>query len=244
MTPYYVDDFVTLYHGDCLEVLDTIADTTEAHAIVMDPPYASGTRTEVGKASSGAMLRGGRFADRPLDNDQMTTQGFVWLMRSVARVSYPLLPEGGNVLAFIDWRSWPNLVGALETCNLRVQGMVVWDKRSMGLGNGFRRQHELVCHASKGTPKVADRGVPDVLSVSRDTATAHPSPKPLELMGRLVDVVAAPGQLIIDPFAGSGATLKAAKDRGIKAVGVETDERYCELAARRLAQGVLFGDAA
>ena len=154
--PYYDQDGVTIYHGDCLDVLADL--DVSIDAVVMDPPYASGTRKEMGKSSSGAMLRAGRFADRPIENDQMTTQGFVWLMRAVAYRTKDMLPDGGSLLSFIDWRQWPNLVGALETCNYRVQGMIVWDKQSIGMGNGFRRQHELICHASKGVPIVHDKG--------------------------------------------------------------------------------------
>lgn len=72
----------------------------------------------------------------------------------------------------------------------------------------------------------------------------HPSPKPLPLMAWMVEGTTAPGDLVLDPFMGSGTTLRAAKDLGRKAIGVELDERYCELAARRMAQEVLdFGGA-
>lgn len=126
----YRDGSVRIYHGDCLDVIDELVDEgLTISAVIMDPPYASGTRKEMGKASSGAMLRGERFASRPIENDQMTTQGFVWLMRAVAQRVRPILPDGGHLLSFIDWRQWPNLVGAFETCNYRVQSMIVWDKR-------------------------------------------------------------------------------------------------------------------
>lgn len=236
MTPYYADDAVTIYHGDALDVLETI---TAADAIVTDPPYASGSRTEASRPSSGAMLRSGRFASRPIDLDQMTTTGFVWLMRHVGLEARRILPPGGSLLSFIDWRQWPNLVGALETCNLRVQAMVVWDKGAIGLGNGFRAQHELVCHASSGVPTVYDRSTGNVLRAARVEPIDHPSPKPIELLHRLIGVVAPPDGVVVDPFCGSGSTLRAAKDLGRRAIGVELDERYCEIAARRCAQEVL-----
>lgn len=238
VTPYYQDSHCTIYHGDCLNVLASIE--TSVDAVVMDPPYASGTRKEMGKASSGAMLRAGRFADRPIENDQMTTQGFVWLMRAIGQGVRPMLPEGGSIVSFIDWRQWPNLVGALETCNYRVQGMVVWDKGSIGMGNGFRRQHELICHASKGVPTVYNKGVGDVLKYKREEPINHPSPKPEGLMQKLITVVSDEGGVILDPFMGSGSTLRAAKDLGRKSIGIEFEERYCELAANRMSQGVLF----
>jgi DNA modification methylase len=248
VTPYYEDDLVTLYHGDCLDVLAGLGEATVG-AVVTDPPYASGSRLEAAKSSSGAMLRAGRFADRPIELDQMTTTGFVWLMRAVGQACRPMLPDGGSFLSFIDWRQWPNLVGALETCNYRVQGMVVWDKGSMGLGNGFRAQHELVCHASKGVPNVHDKGCGNVLSHGRVEPSHHPSPKPVQIMERLITVVTEPGGIVLDPFAGSGTTLLAAKQAGRRAIGIEFEERYCQVIAERLggpirmADDSLFGEA-
>lgn len=241
-TPYYQDDHVTIYHGDCLDVL---AEVGPVDAVVMDPPYASGSRLEAAKSSSGAMLRAGRFADRPIELDQMTTTGFVWLMRHVCLDARRLLPDGGSLLSFIDWRQWPNLVGAIETCNLRVQGMIVWDKGSMGLGNGFRAQHELVCHAAKGVPTVHNKGVGNVIHHPRVEPVDHPSPKPIPVMAKLIEVVCPPGGLALDPFMGSGTTLRAAKNIGRRAIGIEAEERYCEIAANRLGQEVLdFGGVA
>lgn len=238
--PYYQDDLVTIYHGDAIDVLGSIEES-EVDGVVMDPPYASGARSEAGKAGSGQMLRGARFAD-PIENDQMTTTGFVWLMREVAQACRPLLKDGGSLLSFIDWRQWPNLVGAIESCNYRVNAMVVWDKVSYGMGQTFRQQHELILHASKGVALAASHSVPNVLQAKRDTNDDHPSPKPVGLMEKLLEVVAAPGGLVIDPFMGSGSTLRAAKNIGVRAIGIEAKEHYCELAARRMAQESLFGE--
>ena len=236
-TPYYSDDHVTIYHGDTLDVLAELEISVDA--VVTDPPYASGTRTEASKSSSGAMLRAGRFSDRPIELDQMTTTGFVWLMRAVGQAVRPMLPDGASFLSFIDWRQWPNLVGALETCNYRVQGMIVWDKGSMGLGNGFRAQHELVCHASKGVPTIHDKGCGNVITHPRQAPDDHPSPKPEQVMQRLVEVVTVDRGVVLDPFMGSGTTLRAAKNIGRRAIGIELEERYCEIAAKRCAQEVL-----
>lgn len=237
MKPYYDVDGITIYHGDTLDILAELS--IDVDAVITDPPFASGTRHEASKSSSGAMLRGGRFAGRPIECDQMTTTGFVWLMRAVGMACRPMLPEGGSFLSFIDWRQWPNLVGALETCNYRVQGMIVWNKGSMGMGNGFRSQHELICHAAKGVPNIADRGAGNVQTFPREEPVNHSSPKPVALMQRLIEVVTVPGQIVLDPFMGAGTTLRASKDLGRKAVGIEIDERYCEIAAKRMAQGVL-----
>lgn len=238
VTPMYDDHGVTVYHGDALAVLRSI--TEPIHAVLTDPPYASGARTEAAKPSSGAMVRAGRFADSPLENDQMTTPGFVWLIRETCYAVRDRLIDGGAFLSFIDWRQWPNLVGAIETTNLRVNGMVVWDKMHMGLGNGFRSQHELIAFASKGTPRIADRGVGNVLRFKRDEPLDHPSPKPVALMERLICTVTEPGELIIDPFMGAGATLVAARNTGRRAIGIEVQRGYCDVTVRRLSVSPLF----
>jgi site-specific DNA-methyltransferase (adenine-specific) len=238
VTPYYDAGGVTIYCGDCLDVLDAVT-FSGVDAVLMDPPYASGARTEAAKASSGAMMRGAKWAQRPIDNDQMTTAGFVWLMREVAGRLSSALVQGAAVLSFIDWRQWPNLVGALESRNLRVNGMVVWDKGSMGLGNGFRAQHELICFASNGTARVFARDCGNVLRSPRVEPFDHPSPKPIPLVERLLEVVTDRGDLMLDPFMGSGRTLQAAKNLGRRAIGIEIEERYCEISAKRLSQEVL-----
>ncbi len=237
MKPYYQDESCTIYHGDALDVLAEFESPIDA--VVTDPPYASGARSEAHKPASGAMMRGVRWAAKPIDNDQMTTTGFVWLLRHVALFCEPLLPDGGSFLSFIDWRQWPNLVGALETCNLRVQGMVVWDKGSFGLGNGFRAQHELVCHAAKGVPTIYDKSCGNVLQSPRVPPTEHPSPKPAGLVARLIEVVTPNGGVVLDPFMGSGTTLVAARSAGRRSIGIESNEAYCEVTASRLAQGAL-----
>ncbi len=95
MKPYYEADGITIYHGDALEVMGSIEISVDA--VLTDPPYASGSRTEASKPASGAMMRGVKWNARPIDNDQMTTTGFVWLMRQTALRCYPLLPHGGSM---------------------------------------------------------------------------------------------------------------------------------------------------
>jgi site-specific DNA-methyltransferase (adenine-specific) len=236
VTPYYQDDACTIYHDDCLDVVGQLEDPV--HAVIMDPPYSSGARTEISKPASGQMLRGARFA-RPIENDQMTTTGFVWLMRQVGQKVMPLLVEGGALLSFIDWRSWPNLVGALESVNYRVNDQVVWDKESIGMGHVFRKQHELILVASKGVARNSDRSIGTVIRCRRSLSDDHPSPKPVGLLERLIRATSASGDIVLDPFMGCGPSLVAAKALGRKAIGIEIEERYCEVAANRLAQEVL-----
>lgn len=236
--PYYNEDGITIYNADALNVCQSL--DVSVRAVITDPPYASGARTEAQKNSSGAMLRGQRWAARPIENDQMTTTGFIWLMREMCYAVRDLIVDGGSLLAFIDWRQWPNLVGAVESTNLRVNQMVVWDKLNYGLGNGFRSQHELILHASKGVPEINSKATGNVLKHKRDDNTDHPSPKPVALISKLIEVVSEPDTLILDPFMGAGSTLIAAKKTGRRAIGVEISEHYCQVAVERLRQNSLF----
>lgn len=244
MTPYYADEAVTLYLGDTLDVLRELPVAPIA-ALVTDPPYSSGNLPESMKQKAAPRLRGWTWQDKVMETDQLSTLGFVWLMRAVLVEARLRLSEGGSLCVFIDWRNWGNLVGAVESAGFRVNNMVVWDKRQIGMGNGFRNQHELVLYGSLGTPRVISHAVPNVLACKREENDLHQSPKPVALMQRLLEVVSAPGDIVLDPFLGSGSTLLAAKASGRKGIGIEIEERYCEIAAQRLAQEVLdFGASA
>jgi site-specific DNA-methyltransferase (adenine-specific) len=243
MTPYYEHGGIRIYHGDTFEVLAGLPRSEPIDCVATDPPYASGARTEAEKKGSGAMQAGSVWRAQPIMNDQMTTQGFLFLIRHVFLQCAELMRNGAALFAFIDWRQWPNMIGAIETCDLRVNSMIVWDKLHAGLGHGFRNQHELVAFCSKGTPEVHDKTHGNVVRCKRVKNEDHPSTKPVPLMRWLMEAVVKPGDLVLDPFMGAGSTLVAAKDLGCRAIGIEAKERFCEAAARKLSQGVLdLGD--
>src|SRR6185295_15325556 len=119
-------------------------------------------------------------------------------------------------------------------------GLLVWDKVSIGMGNCFRNQHELIVHFTKGVGREpARKDTPNVLRYSAIRNGFHDTEKPVDLLDRLICVTTQPGDRVIDFFAGSGSTLVAAKACGRSAIGIETDERYCETSASRLEQEVL-----
>jgi DNA modification methylase len=238
VTPYYQDEHVTLYHGDTLNVLRDLPLDSVA-AMVTDPPYSSGNLPESMKQKAAPRLRGWQWEDKVMATDQLSTLGFIYLMRAICIEARLRFVEGGSILIFIDWRNWGNLVGAVESSGFRVNNMVVWDKRTIGMGNGFRNQHELVLYGSLGTPRVISHAVPNVLTVGRESNELHQSPKPVGLMARMLEVVSDVGDIVLDPFAGSGSTLVAAKQMGRRAIGIEQEERYCEVIATRLSQNVL-----
>lgn len=207
-------------------------------AIVSDPPYCSGGFTETQKKqATGQGLRSETLRDVGwFEGDQMTSAGLAFLLRSIAFEGIRLLRGGGSMLFFTDWRMLSILVPAIESAGLRYQNLVVWAKPSAGLGNGFRAQHECVMHFTAGKAEFFDKGTGNVLTCKRTTAQdrEHQTQKPVDLMARLIKVVSPPGGVVLDPFAGSGSTLVAAKITGRHWIGIERDPGNCDVANRRI----------
>ncbi len=216
--PYYQDEHVTLWHGDCLEISAWL----EADVLVTDPPYGSdassfgyGRRQLNG---DGKQREGVQIAN-DLTTDVRDRALALWGDRPALIFGSPRLPEPPG--------SWSE--------------RLVWDKKRPGMNGGpWRYRHESI-FVTAGFER-RDNETMSVLTAWPDQSQ-HIHAKPLGLMTSLVRC--APDGVIADPFAGSGTTLVAAANLGRKAIGVELEERYCELIASRLAQGALdFGAGA
>lgn len=218
MTVYYQDEWVTLYHGDCLEHPEW---WTGADVLVTDPPYGvPGGR--VGRHYGG---RRQVHADATWDSLEARDLALdLWGDRPRAVFGSPMRESPGH-------RGVP----------------LIWEKGDdPGMGDPawpFGPSYELVWINGSGWAGKRRASILRSRRLASDAARiGHPTPKPVGLMELLISY--APHGLIADPFAGSGSTLVAAKALGRRAVGVEMEERYCEIAARRLAQDTLdFGDA-
>lgn len=217
-TPYYQDDLVTLYHGDCQEITEWLT----ADVLVTDPPY--------GIAWESNKLAAPRTRHQGIRGDQDTQ------CRDQA------LALWGDKPAFV--------FGALRLPPPPGTRQVAIYEKPLSAGTmacigGIRRSAEgiylLGTHARSGGGRSA---------IFRTNATTvsnshvglvqrygHPHAKPLDVLEELIGL--CPPGIIADPFAGSGSTLVAAKMLGRKAIGVEIEERYCEIAARRLLQDAL-----
>jgi site-specific DNA-methyltransferase (adenine-specific) len=236
--PYWTDGQVSLYLGDCLEVMEEMTPGSVA-AVCTDPPYSSGGRRENSRSLRKSMLRS-EADDDWIRGDAMSTQGFIWLMRQCGLQWRRILAPGGHALSFIDWRMAANLAAALESADLRQHPTLVWDKAAFGMGTIFRNQHEFIVHMSAGNPSDPQRrDVGNVLRFPAVRGGVHPTEKPVPLLHTLLSVVTPPGGVVLDPFAGAGSTLMAARDLDRPAIGIESDERWCEQAARRLSQSML-----
>jgi DNA modification methylase len=224
--PYYSDGLVELYHGDALEILPDIAAGT-VHAVVTDPPYV------IGAVSAGNIgAKSGGWADM-----MNSALWFAAWYRHADRI----LKHTGSFWTFCNWRSLPVVMRAAIDAALPVTSLLVWDKEWIGPGGtqGLRPSYECVALLAKPGFAVPDRGVPDVWrhKVGPYKPNGHPAEKPEGFVRRILQVAGIPvGGLVVDPFVGSGTTAMAAVSLGLRCVGIEAEERYCELAARRLAQ--------
>lgn len=157
------------------------------------------------------------------------------------RMAGRLLRNDGSLWTFGNWRSLPVMMRAAIDADLATTSLAVWDKDWIGPAGpqALRSQHEICLVMAKPAFKLPDRGQGDVLRIKASSSkpTGHPAEKPLALVRRVCELTgAAPGQLILDPFTGSGTGLVAARELGLKAVGIEAEERWCEVAAERLSQ--------
>jgi site-specific DNA-methyltransferase (adenine-specific) len=215
--PDYQDDLVTLYHGDCLEVTEWLT----ADVLVTDPPYGVAWLTR--ETYGGKMNGKGAVREKDAvanDRDTLARDGVIRLWGSKP---------------FIMFGAWK--IQRPEP----IDSLLIWHKAGMPPGPtnaAFMTQHEEIYVRGSGFRKSA----PPLRSVittneHRPTtvmAIGHPTPKPIGLMETLIDRCIQ--GVIADPFAGSGATLIAARNLGKKAIGVELEEKYCELIATRLSQ--------
>ena len=241
-TPYYSDEFVTLYHGDCFDLLH---DLSGIGAVVTDPPYSSGgafrgdramsTTTKYVNSDTAAYRP--EFAGDNRDQRSFCTWSTMWL-NAARQACVP----GAVLASFIDWRQLPVLTDAVQAGGWTWRNLATWWKPGCRMQKGrFSASAEYVIYATNG-PAVDGQGSPqNVFSCKIDAERDHIAQKPVDVMRWVMQVV-PPGATVLDPFMGSGATVRAAVDLGHPVVAIEVDERYCEIAAKRLAQGVLdFG---
>ena len=239
MTPYYQDEAVTIYHGDCLAMLSDGVALQGIECVLTDPPYCSGAHESARRGKRPA-LTPESVTKRPIiEMDTFGVRAYEWMTRRWFMWARNLVVSGGHIACCTDWRMLPWVQLMLELAGWRLTNTLVWDKGYPGLGSGFRAQHELIALASNGPPRWHSYDFGNVIAATRLTQTEHPHEKPDDLLRPLIQTCTPAGGMILDPFMGSGSTLRAAKDLGRKAIGIEIEEHYCEIAAKRMAQEVL-----
>lgn len=212
MKPYYERAGITVYHGDCRDVLPTLP---KVDLVLTDPPYGIGYVPYHEGAQQFAPLAGDQF---PFDPAHLlcinASEWIIWGGNNFANS----LPKGG-------WLCWDKRVSEAADKMHGSPFELAWCSRT-SLYKIFRIQHGGAINA-------------DGTGVRRK----HPTQKPIGLMAGCIAIFPE-SFLVLDPYMGSGTTLVAAKNLRRQAIGIEIEERYCEIAAERLSQDLLdFGEA-
>jgi site-specific DNA-methyltransferase (adenine-specific) len=252
MKPYYQDEAVTLYHGEACSVLSGLPPAS-VDALVTDPPYSSGGMFRGDRArpvdekytqpggGGGSPLVAKSFGTFTGDTrDQRAWMAWVsswsWLALQATR-------PGGWAFMFSDWRQLPAATDALQLGGWLWRCVLTWDKgqdRGLPIRGLFRSNVEFIVGGTAGPLKkdgvtaFPGAAISAPIRSDADGKKEHPTQKPVALFRHLFGVM-PPGPLtVLDPFAGSGSVLVAAKEAGHRAVGVEIDKGFCEVIARRL----------
>jgi site-specific DNA-methyltransferase (adenine-specific) len=237
-TPYYSDDAVTIYHADCLDILPQLSGVD---IIMADPPYSISADANMIRKRGDGVMRRNFFAG---DTDWAAMTNHV-----VERVNATV--DTGATAAYI-WcghRQFGPLVSMFESMSWKTRPLI-WRKKCpvpAPPGVGWDSAVELCVYAftvgRKWTPPTGTK-CPNVIEADsyrhgQPGKLNHPTQKPPSTASIPISFSTEVGDVVLDPFMGSGTTLRAAKDLGRKAIGIELDERYCEIAARRMGQEVL-----
>lgn len=223
--PYYQDDAVTLYHGDCRQIVPLLG---RFDLLLTDPPY--GTQNLGGGYGRRQLHDKGDGLAQVIANDED-----LGMLRALFPLALPRVVDGW-AMVFYAARKTPEIVEI--TRDAKWFGEVIWDKLAPGLGYHIRYVHENIAVFRVGEPARPKR---PLMSMLRGPAPSlhHPHEKPLSILTAMIAWGCLEGGSVLDPFAGSGSTLRAAKDLGRKSVGVEVDERHCETIAKRMGQEVM-----
>ncbi len=228
MKPYYEEPGFTIYCGDCRELLPTILLVGEVDLVVTDPPY--GIALQNHNEGRSPIHHRRRKAGFGITGDENTSLGQAVLdsvdQYPVITFASPMKPWKGDWRQYLVWDKGPAVGGGgdVATC-WKMTWELIQISDTLPL-NGTRDEAVLRFH------------------VSPCDSLLHPAQKPEALLRYLIYKASGSRATILDPFMGIGTTLRAAKELGKSAIGIEIEERYCEIAANRLAQSVFdFGSA-
>lgn len=227
MKPYYEHAGITIYHGDCRDVLPHVT----ADALVTDPPYGVSLGACGDPRGGSHGMRHDGYASFSDTYENFVSEIVPRLNAAIDAVKRAAVFTGPH----IHEQRKPDAIGGVFVA--AGQGRTAW---------GFKSIMPILLYG--GSPTVM-RGMgatcpTAIASGATADDNGHPCPKPLTWMRWLVRLATVQDETVLDVFAGSGTTLRAAKDLGRRAIGIEIEERYCEIAAKRLSQEVLQFEAA
>lgn len=214
------------------DAMRLLLDGKHPEILLTDPPYCSGGFQESGKSvgSIGTKQSDGNGGQKTptISSDNLSTRGYQTLMRAVLSAT-----DIKVAYIFTDWRMWLYLWDLVEASGLAIRNMIVWNKKTPGMGNGWRAQHELVMFAHRTKPQWDNhKGYGNVIEATRSGNEMHPTQKPVEILEKLLDNTDwAEG--VYDAFGGSGTTLIAAESVGQSAYLMELEPSFVDVIVRR-----------
>lgn len=216
-----------------IDAVEKLMDGHMADMVFTDPPYGMsyGGGRAAGSTKKGALVK----AHGMILNDDKTGDDLIALVRDALSSASASLKAGAALYVCLPWRSYSEFESAIESCGLNVSACIVWDKKSIGLGNAnYRPQHEFIFYV-KGGAWYGDKSQSDVWYSSRGATGeyVHPTQKPVELIEKAVNNSSKGGDVVIDVFGGSGSTLIACEKTGRHSRLMELDPKYCDVIIKR-----------
>lgn len=229
-----------------IDAVERLMSGERADMIFTDPPYGMsyGGGRAAGSTKKGALVK----AHGMIINDDLQGDSLISLIRDAIATSTACMKEGGALYACFTWRTYAEFEAGLKSCGHKVKTCIVWDKKSIGLGNSnYRPQHEFIFYC--GGQWYGDKSQSDVWYMSRGSTGeyVHPTQKPVELIVRALNNSSKSGDVVIDCFGGSGSTLIACEKNGRHSRLMELDPKYCDVIVKRWQdftgqQAILEGD--
>ena len=206
-----------------IDAVDRLMGGGKADMVFTDPPY-------------GMSYGGGRTKRHDMiKNDDAQDADLITLVRDAVQCAVAASKPGASAYVCFTWRTYAEFESALNGAGLSVSNCIVWDKKSIGLGNAhYRPQHEFMFYC-KGDDWRGGKGESDIWSLSRGATGeyVHPTQKPVELLERALNNSSKAGDVVIDSFGGSGSTLIACEKTGRSARLMDLDPKYCDVIIKR-----------
>jgi len=215
-----------VYQGDCREWLNSLPDES-IDCFITDPPYSGLNSKSRGN---------GRFSqdEHHIEYDDMSERAFLLFIKPIFRELYRIAKIGSHLYCFTDWKQLRNMADTLELASWKLVNIICWDKGHFGTGAGYRSQSEYILVFSKGLPKTFNlRNVANVIKAKRQNKL-HPHQKPDELIDIFVRNSTNEGEIVCDPFMGSGVVAMCCQKLNRQWVGSEISKEYCALINKRI----------
>jgi DNA modification methylase len=203
-----------IVHGDCVQILKTLPGQS-VDLVVTDPPYLVNYRDRSG---------------RTIKNDS-SNAGILAAFSDAYRVLKP----HSFCVSFYGWNRVDEFFGAWRRAGFRPVGHIVWQKDYASSSGFLQYQHEQAYLLIKGRPERPGKPIADVRPWAYSGNRTHPTEKAVSILKPLIEAFSKPGEIVLDPFSGSGSTAVAAALSGRRYIGIELEDRYCREARTRLA---------